>query len=114
MEQISKFWWIKQYIEEKGYDVGHSLLSFGHIMWLICITLGIIVFIKSYNKADDDEKILLKKYLAVIIFILEYVKIIIVSFIFPNYAKMYVPLHLCSFARLAFILEGGFGKKKNY
>lgn len=50
--------------------------------------------------------------LAIIILVLEYVKFIVVGFLFPNYVNMYLPLHLCSFAGIAIIIEAIFGRNK--
>ncbi len=112
VDNISKFWWLKQYIEAKGYNVGHSLFSIGHFLWLFFIVVGIVFFIKFYNSVNNKEKQECKRFLALAIFILEYVKTIIVGFIYPEYINMYLPLHLCSFAGMCIIFEACFGSRK--
>jgi len=112
INNLGQFWWVKQYIEDMGYNVGHSLFSIGHFLWLLFIIISMICFIKFYKNASDKDRIFSKKILALIIFCLEYIKFLIVGFIFPNYISIYLPLHLCSVAGLCTMFEACFGNNK--
>ena len=43
IKKIAMFWWLKQYIIDKGYNVGHELFSLGHNIWLIVIAIVSII-----------------------------------------------------------------------
>ena len=105
IKNISQFWWLKHYIMDKDYDVGHPLFSFGHILWLAVIILICILVIKRYKKTTKSKQDLFRKICAMIVFALEYVKIVIISFIFPYYIDLYVPLQLCTFSGIFIIVD---------
>ena len=71
IENIPKFWWLKHYIIDKGYDVGHPLFSLGHIIWLAVIVLLCILVTKRYKKAAKNKQDLYRKICAMMVFTLE-------------------------------------------
>ncbi len=105
IENIPQFWWLKHYIRDNGYNVGHSLFSLGHIIWLAIIILTCILVAKRYKKASKNQQNLYRKICAMIVFALEYVKIILISFMFPQYIGSYVPLQLCTFSGIFIIVD---------
>ena len=105
IKNTPQFWWLKHYIMDKGYEVGHPLFSLGHIIWLVIIILTCILVANKYKKATKDKQDLYRKICAVIVFSLEYVKIVIISFIFPHYIDLYVPLQLCTFSGIFIIVD---------
>ena len=105
IKNLPQFWWLKHYIMDKGYDVGHTLFSLGHIIWLTFIILICILVTKRYKKADKNKQNLYRKICAMIVFSLEYIKIVLISFLFPNYITSYVPLHLCTFSGIFIIVD---------
>lgn len=105
IKNIPQFWWLKHYIIEKGYDVGHPLFSLGHIIWLAIIILLCILVAKRYKKNTKSKQDLYRKICAMIVFALEYVKIVLISFIFPYYIDSYVPLQLCTFSGIFIIVD---------
>lgn len=105
IKDIPQFWWLKHYIMDKGYDVGHPLFSLGHIIWLVIIILTCIFVAKKYKNAKRNKQDSYRKICAVIVFALEYVKIVLISFLFPHYIDSYVPLHLCTFSGIFIIVD---------
>ena len=105
IKNIPRFWWLKHYIMDKGYDVGHSLFSLGHIIWLAVIILVCILVAKKYKKASKKKQDSFRKRCAMIIFTLEYIKIVVISFVFPSYIDSYVPLHLCTYSGIFIIVD---------
>ncbi len=105
IKNIPQFWWLKHYIMDNGYNVGHPLFSLGHIIWLAAIILICILVAKRYKKTTKDKQDLYRKICAMIVFALEYVKIVIISFIFPHYIDLYVPLQLCTFSGIFIIVD---------
>lgn len=105
IKNIPQFWWLKHYIMDKGYDVGHSLFSLGHIILLTIIILICILVAKRYKKAPNNKKNLYRKICAMIVLTLEYVKIVLISLLFPHYIGFYIPLHLCTFSGAFIIID---------
>ena len=105
IENIPQFLWLKHYIMDKGYNVGHPLFSLGHIIWLVVIILICILVAKRYTKTTKNKQDLYRKICAITVFALEYVKIVLISFIFPHYIDSYVPLHLCTFSGIFIIVD---------
>lgn len=105
IENISQFWWLKHYIRDNSYDVGHPLFSLGHIIWLAVIILISILVAKRYKNTTKNKQDLYRKICAMIVFTLEYVKIVLISFLFPHYIGLYVPLQLCTFSGIFIIVD---------
>ncbi|MBQ7667997.1 MAG: YwaF family protein [Clostridia bacterium] len=105
IKDIPQFLWLKHYIMDKGYNVGHPLFSLGHIIWLAIIILICILVAKRYSKTTKNKQDLYRKICAITIFALEYVKIVLISFLFPHYIDSYVPLHLCTFSGIFIIVD---------
>ena len=105
IKDIPQFWWLKHYIMDRGYDVGHPLFSLGHIIWLVVIILICILVAKRYTKTTKNKQDLYRKICAITVFALEYVKIVLISFIFPHYIDSYVPIHLCTFSGIFIIVD---------
>ena len=105
IENISQFWWLKHYIRDNNYNVGHPLFSLGHIIWLTIIILACIFVAKKSRKTTKNKQDLFRKICAIMVFTLEYVKIIIISFLFPNYIGSYLPLQLCTFSGIFIIVD---------
>ena len=105
IKNVPQFLWLKHYIMDKGYDVGHPLFSLGHIIWLAVIILICILVTKRYTKTTKNKQDLYRKICAITVFALEYVKIVLISLIFPHYIDSYVPLHLCTFSGIFIIVD---------
>ena len=112
IKNIPQFWWLKHYIMDKGYNVGHALFSFGHIIWLIIILLTCILVAKRYKEATKNKKDLFRKICAMVVFTLEYVKIVLIALIFPHYIDCYAPLHLCTYSGIFIIVDALWPNKK--
>ena len=112
INNVPKFWWVKQYIIDKGYDVGHDLFSIGHLIWIAIIISICIIVSKHYKKASKEEITRFRKICALLFFFLEYTKIVAVLLIYPQYGYIYPPLHLCSFAGIFILIDALFPNKK--
>ena len=112
VKNVNSFWWIKPYIFEKKYNVGHSIFSFGHILWLIAIAVLAIVMAKKYKRLDENKRLNIKKIFAILIFILEFGKIAVIGFLYPMYMNQYIPLHLCSVAGMCIIFDALYPNKE--
>ncbi|MBQ6324156.1 MAG: YwaF family protein [Bacilli bacterium] len=105
INNVPKFFWIKDFIVEKGVNIGHNLFSLGHIIWLLIITDICIFVYRRYKKASKKDIDKFRKTCALILFILEYVKLIIVALMYPALIDSYIPIHLCSFAGFFIIFD---------
>lgn len=97
-------------IESQGLEIGFSLFSMGHIIWLIAIALAIAVMTKVYGSASIDKRDTIKKFFAVAILFSEVLKDVIIIVKGGNMMG-YLPLHLCSFAIFCMLYDA-FAEKK--
>ena len=112
IKNIPMFLWLKQYIIENGYNVGHGLFSIGHIAWLIVIIVISMIVSKYYKNANENKRQNVRKICAILIFLLEFIKIAIIGFLYPSYMNEYIPLHICSVAGMCIMFDALIPNKK--
>ena len=113
IKNLAKFWWLKEYMVDKGYTTfGHSLFSLGHILWLAIIILFTVLISKSYKNAKESKRTTIRRIFAILVFLLEYVKLVVIALVYPIYINQYVPLHLCSVAGILILFDGLWPNRK--
>ena len=95
---------------ERNLDIGFELYGVGHLAWLAAITAAVIIYSSHYKKLSQGKRDKVKKFFAVAILLSEIYKDIVILIIKAPIIN-YLPLHLCSFAIFAMLLDA-FGRKK--
>ena len=112
IKNIPMFWWLKPYIIDKGYNVGHGLFSVGHIIWLFIIAIVSFLLAKYYKNANENKRQNVRRICATLIFLLEYIKLVMVQLMYPAYIDQYTPIHLCSFIGIFIIFDAIYPNNK--
>ena len=110
--QINPFWYCSHYIEDYTSAINRKYFSIQNLLILFLILSFIFFVTKKYKKANKEKKLMMKKWFAVSILFLEVLKLCVTGFLYPQYIKYYLPLHLCSFAGGFIVLEAIFKNNK--
>jgi uncharacterized membrane protein YwaF len=100
-----KFFFInKYYIEQEGLDIGFTLYSAPHLIWLALMTLMIVLIARGYCRADEAGRDRMRKNIALVMLGMEILKdavVIAVGWWNPGY----LPFHLCGLAIFAVLAD---------
>lgn len=99
------FWMTAGKIEELGIDgIGFKLFGKDHILWLLIITLLIFAATIKYQNSNRRDKARAKRIMAIAIAIAEIAKDVFIIVTGESLIN-YLPLHLCSFAIFAMLVD---------
>ncbi len=94
------FWIHRDMIYQKGLDLGFSVFSPGHIIWLLTIAACAFLTGKVYIKLGEEGRSNLRKGIGLSVILLDALKIIVMGLFGVNNIE-FLPLHLCSVGGLA-------------
>ena len=99
------FFYYTKIVEEKElFDIGFSLYSLGHLIWLAAIVIACILFSNWYKKLSEQNKTKTKKFFAVALLVSEILKDLVLWIAGAPMIE-YLPLHLCSFAIFGLLID---------
>ena len=87
-------------MDAQGLDLGFSVFSTGHLIWLLAIAVSAWLTGKVYIKLGEEGKSNLRKGIGLSIILLDALKIIVMGLFGVNNIE-FLPLHLCSVGGLA-------------
>lgn len=100
-----KFFFInKYYIEQEGLDIGFSLYSAPHLIWLALMTLLTVLLVRAYCRSGESGRDRMRKVIALAMLGMEIIKdaiVIAVGWWNPGY----LPFHLCGLAIFAVLAD---------
>ena len=111
MNALQFFFINKYYIEQEGLDIGFSLWSVPHLIWLALMVLMIVWITRSYCHADEGGRDKMRKIIAIAMLIMELIKdavVIAVGWWNPGY----LPFHLCGLAIFAVLADAFWREQK--
>ena len=98
-------------IEAEGLDIGFSLYSAGHLLWLAAILIAGIWLSQWYRRQPDDKRRTIRRIFAVVLAVMELVKnAVLVATGF--FSAEYLPFHLCGLAIFALLADAFWEKQK--
>lgn len=99
------------YIEEHGLDIGFSLYSAPHLIWLAAMAIFIAWMCYSYKKKDMASRMQMKKTWALILAGSEVLKDTVL-FLTGWFTPAYLPFHLCGLSIFAMLADAYLPKQK--
>ena len=97
------FWIHRDQIYAKGLDLGFSVFSPGHLLWLFGIAAFCFLLGKIYAGSGEKRRSNIRKLIGVSIILLEGLKVIVMGLFHVNNIE-FLPLHLCSAGGLATVV----------
>lgn len=99
-------------MKDHGFDMpGFPLYGKGHLVWLAAITLTILIVTINYGKQSEEGKTRIKKFFAWSMIAIE-LGTDAVHAMYGAPMINYLPLHLCSIAQFAMLIDAYFPKQK--
>ena len=107
-----KFFFInKYYIEQEGLDIGFSLWSAPHLIWLALMVLLIVYITRRYCRSDEAGRDRMRKFIAIAMLVMEIIKDTVVTAV-GWWNPGYLPFHLCGLAIFAVLADAFWRKQK--
>ena len=94
------FWIHRDQIYANGLDLGFSVFSPGHIVWLLAIAVMSVIVGSIYVKAGESGRSNIRKGIGLSMILLDALKITVMG-LFEVRNIEFLPLHLCSVGGLA-------------
>ncbi len=94
------FWIHRDQIYAKGLDLGFSVFSPGHIIWLLAIAVCSVIVGRFYVRLSETGRSNLRKAIGLSVILLDALKITVMGLFGVNNIE-FLPLHLCSVGGLA-------------
>ena len=99
----SFFWMHKDAYTSIG-GKGFACFSFPHLIWLAALFAGILLFARLYRKSQDVRRNSIRKAVALFLILSEIAKQCVVGLTGAP-ASIHLPLHICSFAEYAILID---------
>lgn len=99
----SFFWMYKEAYTAAG-GKGFACFSLPHIIWLIFLFAGIVLFACLYRKSKDARRNNMRKCVALFLILFEIAKQCVVGLTGAP-VTTHLPLHICSFAEYAILID---------
>ena len=91
-------------ILEQGLEIGFSLYSPGHLIWLAAIAAATVLISNYYKRQGTDGRMRIRRIFAVLILLSEIYKDTVLI-VMGAPMMQYLPLHLCSFAIFGMLID---------
>jgi uncharacterized membrane protein YwaF len=91
-------------IKAAGLDIGFRLFGIGHLLWLAGLILAAIVLSGFYKHMKAENRPRVRKFFALSLLVFELLKDLAV-FCTGDFRAEYLPLHLCSLAIFALLID---------
>jgi len=105
------FWLYTEKAAADNTDVGFTLFSGGHLVWLAAMAALMIIVVRLYLGSSPGRRIGIRRLLALYLLVTEIVKdVIIVAVGAPLSA--YLPLHLCGYAIFFLLIDAFLPEQK--
>lgn len=104
LDAVNFFFINKYYIEQEGLDIGFSLYSAPHLIWLALMTLLTVLIVRAYCRSEESGRDRMRKVIALAMLGMEIIKdaiVIAVGWWNPGY----LPFHLCGLAIFAVLVD---------
>ena len=111
MNALQFFFINKYYIEQEGLDIGFSLWSAPHLIWLVLMVLMIVFITRKYCRSSELGRDHMRKVIAIAMLVMEILKdtvVIAVGWWNPGY----LPFHLCGLAIFAVMADAFYRGQK--
>ena len=105
------YFWMDKVAYTAAGGKGFSIFSLVHIIWLVLLFSGIFLLCVLYRKASDARRDNIRKCFALILIFSEIAKQCIVVLTGAS-ASAHLPLHICSFAEYAILINAFWPKKR--
>lgn len=111
MNAIQFFFINKYYIQQEGLDIGFSLWSAPHLIWLCLMALMIVCIARYYWKNDEPGRNRMRKAIAITMLVMELLKDLVVA-VTGWWNPGYLPFHLCGLAIFAVLADAFWRRQK--